>query len=77
MNDANGRVVKTAQPVQLSQMDVPRSEKRLQSGITSKRPQDSNTVTSKRVGSPGHGNKQSLDYAMKTGLAGGIAGCAV
>lgn len=35
------------------------------------------TITSKRAGSQTKQNKQSLDYVLRTGLAGGLAGCAV
>lgn len=38
---------------------------------------DSDAVTSMRAGSQQQKKKQSLDYVLRTGLAGGIAGCAV
>lgn len=38
---------------------------------------DGRTITSKRAGSQHKQNKQSLDYVLRTGLAGGLAGCAV
>jgi len=40
-------------------------------------PPDRNTIAAKGAGSQKPKNKQSLDYALKTGLAGGLAGCAV
>ena len=38
---------------------------------------DGHTIASKRAGSRNKQNKQSLDYVLRTGLAGGLAGCAV
>lgn len=38
---------------------------------------DGQTIASKRAGSQNKQNKQSLDYVLRTGLAGGLAGCAV
>lgn len=38
---------------------------------------DGQTIASKRAGSQKKQNKQSLDYVLRTGLAGGLAGCAV
>ena len=38
---------------------------------------DDGTVASKRVGIQRHRNKQSLDYVLRSGLCGGLAGCAV
>ncbi|MCJ1426433.1 hypothetical protein MMC29_004336, partial [Sticta canariensis] len=37
---------------------------------------DGQTIASKRAGSRNKRNKQSLDYVLRTGLAGGLAGCA-
>lgn len=37
---------------------------------------DGQTIASKRAGSQKKQNKQSLDYVLRTGLAGGLAGCA-
>ena len=38
---------------------------------------DEGTIASKGVGNQRHRNKQNLDYVLRTGLAGGLAGCAV
>ena len=38
---------------------------------------DDGTVASKRLGIQRHRNKQNLDYVLKSGLCGGLAGCAV
>ena len=38
---------------------------------------DGQTIASKRAESQNKRNKQSLDYVLRTGLAGGLAGCAV
>lgn len=35
------------------------------------------TIVSKEAGKQRHRDKQNLDYVLKTGLAGGLAGCAV
>ncbi|KAL9098191.1 MAG: hypothetical protein Q9163_006105, partial [Psora crenata] len=39
-------------------------------------PQDEGTIASKRGRSQRHRNKQNLDYVWRSGLAGGLAGCA-
>ena len=38
---------------------------------------DEGTIASKRVGNQRHRDKQNLDYVLKSGLCGGLAGCAV
>ncbi len=38
---------------------------------------DQDTIASKAVGKRRKSDKQSLDYALRSGLAGGLAGCAV
>lgn len=38
---------------------------------------DERTIASERAGSQLPRNKQNLDYVLRTGLAGGLAGCAV
>ena len=38
---------------------------------------DDGTVASRRVGIQRHRNKQNLDYVLRSGLCGGLAGCAV
>lgn len=48
----------------------------LQDGVPNRSP-DEGTVASNRVGNQRHRNKQNLDYALRTGVAGGFAGCAV
>ncbi|KAL9125595.1 MAG: hypothetical protein Q9217_005221 [Psora testacea] len=51
-------------------MDVSRRAKRpIQS-------QDEATIASKGAGSQRHKNKQNIDYVWRSGLAGGLAGCA-
>ena len=47
-----------------------------------KRESSSNTtseraIAQRKLGSPKKTDKQSLDYALRSGLAGGLAGCAV
>ena len=65
---------------------APSSTARLSSKMDFARPSDeadpdraskSDAVTSMRAGSQQKTKKQSLDYALRTGLAGGVAGCAV
>lgn len=38
---------------------------------------DEGTVASRMVGNQRHSNKRNLDYVLKSGLCGGLAGCAV
>ena len=38
---------------------------------------DEGTIASKRVGNQRHRNKHNLNYVLRTGFAGGLAGCAV
>ena len=38
---------------------------------------DADPIAAKGLGSQKRNNKQSLDYVLRTGLAGGLAGCAV
>ena len=51
-------------------------EQKLQHRVPNQSP-DEGTIASKRVGNQRHRNKQNLDYVLRTGLAGGLAGCAV
>ena len=56
-------------------MEVPQREQRPTEKKTSLFSKDNTTIASGGTGS--QRNKQSLDYALKTGLAGGLAGIAV
>ena len=40
-------------------------------------PTDDDTIAHRRAGNVKEVDKQSLDYVLRTGLAGGMAGCAV
>ena len=40
-------------------------------------PSDQETIASKGAGSQRHRHKRNLDYVLKSGLAGGLAGCSV
>lgn len=51
-------------------------EQKLQRGVP-KQSLDEATIASKGVGNQRHRSKQNLDYVLRTGLAGGLAGCAV
>ena len=58
-------------------MDVPRREKSLQDEEQTIRSKDGGAITSGQSEIQRYRNKHNLDYAVKTGLAGGLAGCAV
>ncbi len=77
MSQANGHVAASPQTAQRFEMDAPRGEKTRQEGNPSLLTKVQGEVTAKRAGSQRHSEKQSLDYAVRTGLAGGLAGCAV
>lgn len=49
----------------------------LQQDASPIRPSDGKPIAAKWAGSQKSKNKQSLDYVLRTGLAGGLAGCAV
>ena len=51
-------------------------DQKLQHEIPNQSP-DGGTVASKRVEIQRHSNKQNLDYVLRSGLCGGLAGCAV
>ena len=55
-----------------NEMGEPKLQHRVQSQSL-----DERTIASKGVGNQRHRNKQNLDYVLRTGLAGGLAGCAV
>ena len=56
-------------------MEVRRGETGLQPDKTSVPPPDESTIAEK--GTVKRRNKQSLDYALRSGLAGGLAACTV
>ena len=51
-------------------------EQKLQHEISNRAP-DKGTIASERTGNHRHRNKQNLDYVLRSGLCGGLAGCAV
>ena len=65
-------------PTQLvtrTEMEVSRGEKALRTDTAPISPPDETTVAGK--GPVKHRNKQSLDYVLRSGLAGGLAACTV
>ena len=58
-------------------MDAPRGEQVLQEKDTDVPFPGRSSIASKVIGSQGRQNKQSFDYAARSGLAGGLAACAV
>ncbi len=71
-----GHAAESADPAQSPEMDS-RREQDNKGGSTNTQPANEGTIASKAAGSQRHRNKQSLDYILKSGLAGGLAGCAV
>lgn len=72
MSPAYGHV---ATPIQPTEMDVT-SAQRIHNGDPNK-PPNAEAIASKGIGNQRHRNKQNLDYVLRTGLAGGFAGCVV
>ena len=70
----DGHAATTIPLPQQAQMDVRGGG---QKPAKTARPADFATVASKGAGSQRHRNKQNLDYVWRSGLAGGLAGCAV
>ncbi len=58
-------------------MDITRASSKPQEEMTALKLGDRQIVTAKGYGSHKQKDKQSLDYVLRTGLAGGLAGCAV
>ena len=71
MRYAHDHATAPTQPTQSSEMAVPGREQ------PSIKPANRGTITSKRAGSQTHKHKQNIPYVLKSGLAGGLAGCAV
>ncbi|KAI4137959.1 MAG: hypothetical protein L6R39_007024 [Caloplaca ligustica] len=64
-----------SQDPESSEMDVTGGQEKLREKHQGLQPPFNSTVAVKRGGSQTQ-NKQSLDYVLRTGLAGGLAGCA-
>ena len=75
MSQAHDHAAGSTQSALSSKMDMPQGSQRLAKSKSNPDFKDQQTVASGGVGRPK--NKQSLDYALKTGLAGGLAGIAV
>ena len=71
MSHANGNATK------YTDMEVSQGEQSRQSGGSSASSKGRAPVASGEARGRGQKNKQSVEYALKTGLAGGLAGCAV
>ncbi len=77
MSQADGHAAAPTHTAEPPKMDLPQGGQSLQDEPQSVRPTDRGTVASKGAGSQRHQNKQNINYALRTGLAGGLAGCAV
>ena len=77
MRQATGHAALSTQSGQSLEMDVPRAERTPPDGGPSILGKEYRTIASQKAGRRTQKDKQSLDYAMRTGLAGGLAGCAV
>lgn len=71
MSQAHGHATAPGQSAQAPEMGISLGEQK----IVQRSEQE--TIASKGVGLQRHRNKQNLDYVLKSGLAGGLAGCAV
>lgn len=60
-----------------AEMDIKKALPKPQEQITTPDYSDTEMAASKGNHSPKRKSKQSLDYVLRTGLAGGLAGCAV
>lgn len=77
MSKVNGHAAAPVSIAQSPDMDLPRGEQSLQDEKSNIQSADRGSIASKRAGSQRHRDKQNIGYALKTGLAGGLAGCAV
>ena len=71
MSQAHGHATASGQSAQAPEMGISLGEQK----IVQRSEQE--TITSKGVDVQRHKNKQNLEYVLKSGLAGGFAGCAV
>lgn len=71
MSQAHGHATAPGQSAHAPEMGISVGEER------NLRRSEQETITSKAVEAQRHRNKQNLDYILKSGLAGGLAGCAV
>ena len=74
LSQANSHATVSPYSVQRPEMDIPGGRQAEERSLSSS---DQATVASKEAGSQRHKNKQTVDYALKSGLAGGLAACAV
>ncbi|KAL2039982.1 hypothetical protein N7G274_007385 [Stereocaulon virgatum] len=70
MSQAHDDATAPTQPTQFSEMAVPRGQH------SDLQPAGRETIASKGAGSQTHKHKQNIDYVLRSGLAGGLAGCA-
>lgn len=77
MSEANGYATLSTQRARPQEMDVPRGEQSLQDEKSEPQLPDRGTIASRGAGSQRHRDKQNFDYLWRSGLAGGLAGCAV
>ena len=71
MSQAHGHATTSSKSAQAPEMGISLGEQK----IVQRSEQE--TITSKGVDVQRHKSKQNLDYVLKSGLAGGLAGCAV
>ena len=71
MSQAHGHATASGQSAQAPEMAISLGEQNV------RQRSEQETITSKAVETQRHRNKQNLDYVLKSGLAGGLAGCAV
>ena len=77
MTQAHGHAATSIQPPQSPEMDVARGQQKLQDNSSTLQCTDEETIASKEAGGQRHRHKQNPDYVLRTGLAGGLAACAV
>ena len=77
MSKAVNHASPSSQSSRSFEMDTPQSRQALPGKDTNKPSSIRSTVATEGVGNQRHRNKQNLDYAAKSGLAGGLAACAV
>lgn len=76
-HEGNAAAANKTSQLQKAEMDITRALAKPQEQIATPDYNDREMATSKGSYSPKQKSKQSLDYVLRTGLAGGLAGCAV
>ena len=76
MSQVNDHAGKSTQTAQTHTMALPQGQQGLQNE-PSLHTKGGKAVALRNMGAQKEGNKHNLDYVLKTGFAGGLAGCAV